>query len=219
MLSYKCLVLDHDDTVVRSTPEIGYPSFCRTLKTLRPGVELSLNEFLLYCFDPGFHELCRDILQFNDEEMALETRAWSEYLSAHMPPFYAGMPALIRRFKAEGGLLCVVSHSYSETIRRDYREQCGAEPDCIFGWELAPEQRKPHTYPLMEIMRRYDFQPRDMIMVDDLKPGFDMARQCDVPFACAGWSHEIPPIAAYMRENCERYLRSVEELEKLLFCE
>jgi len=31
MLKYKCLVLDHDDTVVRSTPEIHFPVFKNTL--------------------------------------------------------------------------------------------------------------------------------------------------------------------------------------------
>ena len=34
-LRYKCLVLDHDDTAVQSTPEIHYPAFCETVETLR----------------------------------------------------------------------------------------------------------------------------------------------------------------------------------------
>lgn len=217
MIAYPCLVLDHDDTVVRSTPELGYPSFCQTLARFRPDVKLTLNEFLLYCFEPGFHEFCRDILHFTDEEMAEEGRAWNEYIGAHMPSFYPGMPDLIRRYKSEGGVLCVASHSYSDTIRRDYREQCGVEPDCIFGWELAPAQRKPNAYPLAEIMRRYGYKPGELLVVDDLRPGFDMARRCGVPFACAGWSHELSPIASLMRESCSLYLESVSDLETLLF--
>lgn len=40
-LKVKCLVLDHDDTVVKSTPEINYPSFKNALAQLRPeGSEL-----------------------------------------------------------------------------------------------------------------------------------------------------------------------------------
>lgn len=217
MIAYPCLVLDHDDTVVRSTPELGYPSFCQTLARLRPDVHLTLNEFLLYCYEPGFHALCRDILHFSDEEMAEEGRVWNAYIRAHMPPFYAGMADLIRRYKAEEGVLCVVSHSYSETILRDYRTQCGVEPDCIFGWELSPEQRKPNAYPLMEIMRRYGFQPRELLVVDDLKPGYDMASLCGVPFACAGWSHELSPVASAMRACCSLYLEDVAALESLLF--
>jgi hypothetical protein len=31
-MRYPCLVLDHDDTLVRSTPEIHYPSFVEALR-------------------------------------------------------------------------------------------------------------------------------------------------------------------------------------------
>ena len=37
MLNYRCLVLDHDDTVVRSEETVNYPSFLEALKVLRPG--------------------------------------------------------------------------------------------------------------------------------------------------------------------------------------
>lgn len=61
-MKYRCLVLDHDDTVVKSTPDIHYPSFVEALKLLRPDMEtLSLEEFVSYCFNPGFSELCKDI--------------------------------------------------------------------------------------------------------------------------------------------------------------
>lgn len=37
-------------------------------------------------------------------------------------------------------------------------------------------------------------------MVDDLKPGYDMAKACGVPFACAGWSdNQIPVVREYMQ--------------------
>lgn len=219
MLAYPCLVLDHDDTVVRSTPEIGYPSFMQTLAKLRPDVHMTQNEFLLYCFNPGFHALCRDVLRFTDAEMAEEAAAWNAYVSAHMPAFYPGMPELVRRFKAEDGVLCVASHSHRDTITRDYRAQCGVEPDAVFGWELAPEQRKPAAYPLVEIMRRYGFSERELLVVDDLKPGLDMARRCGVAFACAGWSHDILPVADFMRSNSDVYLDDVTALERLLFIE
>ena len=35
-MRYKCLVLDHDDTVVNSTATIHYPCFCEFLKEVRP---------------------------------------------------------------------------------------------------------------------------------------------------------------------------------------
>ena len=36
-MKYKCLVFDHDDTVVNSTATIHFPSFRDYLKIYRPG--------------------------------------------------------------------------------------------------------------------------------------------------------------------------------------
>ena len=52
-LRVRCLVLDHDDTVVKSTPEINFPAFLRSLKDLR-GTTMSYEQFVEYNFDPGF---------------------------------------------------------------------------------------------------------------------------------------------------------------------
>ncbi len=217
MLKYKCLVLDHDDTVVRSSTDMGYPSFCETLAQLRPHIKLTLDEFLLVCFEPGFPAYCQDVLGFTEAEMALEGDLWRSYITRNMPPFFSGMADLIRRYKEAGGILCVASQSHSETILRDYREQCGLEPDSVFGWELGPAQRKPNPYPLQEIMRRYQLLPHELLMVDDLKPGLDMAKGCGVPFACAGWGHGLARIASFMKDNCALYLEDIGSLETLLF--
>ena len=45
-MKYKALVLDHDDTSVKNTPEIHYPAFLKTLELLRPGEKLSLGELM-----------------------------------------------------------------------------------------------------------------------------------------------------------------------------
>ena len=54
-------------------------------------------------------------------------------------------------------------------------------------------------------------------MIDDLKPGYDMARACGVPFAAAGWANDIPEIEGFMRENSNLYFKKVAELEAYLF--
>ena len=46
-LRVRCLVLDHDDTVVKSTPEINFPAFLRSLKDLR-GTTMSYEQFVEY---------------------------------------------------------------------------------------------------------------------------------------------------------------------------
>ena len=47
-MRYQCLVLDHDDTVVNSTASVNYPAFVQTLKTLRPDVHMTLDDFFSY---------------------------------------------------------------------------------------------------------------------------------------------------------------------------
>ena len=43
-MRYKCLVLDHDDTVVNSTAVIHFPSFLAYLARVRPGTAYTLDE-------------------------------------------------------------------------------------------------------------------------------------------------------------------------------
>ena len=45
MLKYKCLVLDHDDTVVQSEATINYPFFCQVLDRFRPGATITAREY------------------------------------------------------------------------------------------------------------------------------------------------------------------------------
>ena len=63
-MKYKALVLDHDDTSVKSTPEIHYPAFLKTLERLRPGEKLSLEDFIGYNFGIGFLAMCNDVYHF-----------------------------------------------------------------------------------------------------------------------------------------------------------
>ena len=92
-----------------------------------------------------------------------------------------------------------------ENIERDYRENDLPEPDVIFGWEQPPEQRKPHTWPLEQIMERFSLAPQELLVVDDLKPGYDMAKAAGVPLSAAGWANDIPEIEQFMRKNCDFY--------------
>ncbi len=216
-MKYKCLILDHDDTVTISTPNIHYPSFVEALKILRPNTKIiTLEEFISSCFNPGFSELCKDILKFNKEEQAYQYKIWSSYTKSKIPDFYHGFPELIKDFKSLGGVICVASHSESKQIQRDYKINCGILPDKIFGWDLEEYKRKPNPYPVREAMKTFNLNKEDILVVDDLKPGLDMARTCNVDFASAGWSHVIPEIIDFMKENSNYYLSSVDELRNII---
>ena len=217
MLRYPCLVLDHDDTVVQSTPTINYPSFLESLHILRPGMEISLEDFLRYCYSPGFFELCTDILGFSDEELAFQIEHWRGYSRSHRPLPYDGFGPLLRQQREQGGLICVISHSSDENIRRDYHENFGLLPDLVYSSDLPAEQRKPSPYALRDIMARCGLEPQQLLMVDDLRPGLEMARACGVPFAAAGWSHTILELAEDLKRGSDFYLKTVDALRHLLF--
>ena len=83
MLKYKCLVIDHDDTAVKSSPEIHYPCFIKTVETFRPGEYiLTLEEFMNACFYPGLYDYYSRVLGFTKEELDLELEMWQKYTSA-----------------------------------------------------------------------------------------------------------------------------------------
>ena len=122
----------------------------------------------------------------------------------------------MRRQRAEGGLVCVVSHSIDYNILRDYKANGLPAPDAVYGWERPMEERKPHPFPLEDIMRRFALAPSELLMIDDLKPGYDMAQSCGVDFAAVGWSSDVPQIEAFMRENCPNYFKTVAQLDSFL---
>lgn len=218
MLKYPCLVLDHDDTVVQSEATVNYPFFCYILDRFRPGATISLEEYTNGCFDPGFADMCRQKYQFTEQELKDEYNGWQEYIKTHIPLPYPGIKELILRHKANGGILCVVSHSSYVNITRDYQTHFGILPDDIFGWDLPEHQRKPSTYPLERIMEKYTLKPDQLLVVDDLKPAWVMCRNTGVPIAFAAWSKEnTPKILEEMTYLCDYTFYSPADLEAFLF--
>ena len=215
-MRYKCLVFDHDDTVVNSTATIHHPCFEAYLREYFPGRSCSLEDYFLKNFEPGFIPMCREEYGLTDEDLQIEYRYWQDYVQSRIPQAYPGLRELMERHKAQGGLLAVISHSTAWNIRRDYKANGLPEPDLVFGWEQPPERRKPNPWPLEELMRRLSLRPSELLMIDDLKPGYDMARACGVDFAAVGWANDIPQIERFMRENCRLYFKTVEELSAFL---
>ncbi len=215
-MKYKCLVFDHDDTVVNSTATIHFPCFEEYLNIYYPDESITLQEYFLLNFDPGFATMCRQNYRMTEEDMEQEMIFWKAYVQNHIPECYPGIKKIMEKQKQESGLICVVSHSLDFNIRRDYEKNGLPEPDAIYGWERPENERKPAPFPLYDIMKKFNLKPQELLMIDDLKPGYDMATAAGVDFAAAGWAYEIPEIEIYMRKNCERYFKSTEQLSAWL---
>jgi beta-phosphoglucomutase-like phosphatase (HAD superfamily) len=216
---YRCLILDHDDTAVNSTALIHYPSHVESMRLLRPDAPvIDLDGWFLKNFEPGIMHYLQDELGLNEQELETEYRIWREFNTSRIPPFFPGFLETLRAFRAEGGIITVVSHSEEDIILNAYRNAEGGPflPDLVFGWDYEETRRKPSPWPVQNILREFDLSPDQALIVDDLKPGFLMSRVTGVPFAAAGWAHRIPEIHAYMRENCDIYFSSVEQFARFI---
>ena len=217
-MKFPCLVLDHDDTVVNSTATVHFPCFAEyTAKFFPKAKRYTLEEYILKNFSPGVYEFFHGEVGMTEDDMKREQAYWHEYVQHHVPQAYAGMRELLWDYVNAGGTICVVSHSLSPNILRDYRENGLPEPELVYGWEVPKERRKPQPYALFDIMEKLHFAPGEMLVLDDLKPGYDMARAANVPFAAALWSNDIPEIEAFMRGNCGLCFKTVAQFRDYLF--
>ena len=216
-MKYKCLVFDHDDTTVNSTATIHHPCFVRFLEEYYPGRSCGLEEYFIKNFSPGFIPMCREDYGMDDRMIEIEGQYWKNYVKTRIPEAYPGIREIMERQKRLGGKTAVISHSFRENILRDYEANGLPKPDLIYGWEMPQEQRKPSPWPLQQVLQRFGLEPEEVLMIDDLKPGYDMAKACGVPFAAVGWSNDIPEIERFMRQNCNLYFKRVSELAEYLF--
>ena len=220
MLKHRCLVLDHDDTVVQTMRTLSYPFWCLELEQFRPGTSMTLEDYILKCYQYGFADMCRVCCGFTDEELALEHKQWMEYIMNNIPAPFPGIGNIIRRQKEAGGLICVVSHSSFDNISRDYRVHFGIQPDAIYGWERPPRERKPNPWPLEDIMQRYSLTPEDILVVDDMQLACRMAEPLGVAVAYAGWSGMgVAEVEREMKVQCAYSFAHTDELEAFLFGE
>lgn len=218
MLKYPCLVLDHDDTVVQTEKTIGYPYFCYILDQFRPGQTIDFSDYVHDCHNYGFAEMCRMRWQFTPQELKAEYEGWMAYVMTHIPDIFPGIGQVIRRQKEEGGLICVVSHSSTRNITRDYQHHFGILPDAIYGWDYPEELRKPNPYPLLDIMEKFQLKPQQLLVVDDMKLAWMMAEPLGVDIAFAAWGkQEFPELAVEMRSLCTHSFDTPNALESFLF--
>ena len=218
MLKYKCLVLDHDDTVVQSETTVNYPCFCRFLEQYRPGMTISLEDYIGDCCKMTFIEMCKTRFSLTEEELNEEYLFWKAYRKDHAPDPFPGIRELLHAYRRAGGIICVSSMSSEDDIKRDYLTHFGLEADLVFGWDLPEDQRKPSPYALEEIKHHYGFSANDILVVDDMKFAVEMARSAGCPIAFAGWGRKgFYNICQDMEKLCDFSFYSTEELKNFLF--
>lgn len=219
-MKYRCLILDHDDTAVKSSSTIHYPAHRETMRILRPGQSVIDEEgWLLKNFHPGIMDYLVKELEFTEEELQLEYEIWLKYVKAVRSEFYPGFLEALAVYQKKGGIVTVISHSTRETVEKHYMDvydQYHILPQIIYGWDFNPKKRKPSPWPAQQILRELKLKPHQALVVDDLKPGIDMARKVCIATAGAGWGHDIAEIKRYMSTHCDVYFSSVGEFREYI---
>ncbi|MBN2656366.1 MAG: HAD family phosphatase [Spirochaetales bacterium] len=220
-MKYKCLIIDHDDTTVDSTPSIHYLAHQEQMRRIGRESETStLEEWFKVNFDPGFSVYIDKVLKLTEAEKKICYEIWREFTTVLNPPFFEGMLSLLNDFRNQGGIIVVVSHSEPDIIRNHYETQSelpGFMPDRIIGWTGEPEKQKPFPWPVEEVMKEFSLSRKEILVVDDLKPGITMANRAGVDSAGVGWSHNLPVIRKAISRESTYFLESVEELRRLVF--
>ncbi len=216
-MKYKCLVLDHDDTVVNSSQSIHYPAFLHTLKTLRPLVEpLTFQDFNHYCFVYGFNHLCRFRYAFNEAEIQIEYKIWKSYTENRQAKPFDGWKDLLIKFKNMGGKVVVVSYSESKEIIRDYQDHFGFGPDLIFAHDHGPEKLKPHAFPIYQVIEKLNVLREEILVIDDMPVGYEMAKNANVDFIWAQWAYFDETLNKHILNTAHKALFDVIELYQIL---
>lgn len=216
-MKYKCLVLDHDDTVVNSSQSIHYPAFLHTLKTLRPNEEpLKFEDFNHHCFIFGFNHLCKERYQFNDEEMEIEYKIWKSHTEVKQADAFDGWKEILTQFKKNGGKIVVVSYSESKEIKRDYLDHFGFEPDLIFAHDHGKDKLKPNAYPIHKAIEDLQISPESILVIDDMPVGYEMAKNANVDFIWAQWAYFDQRLDDHIVSSNKKSLNKLDDLFEIL---
>ena len=66
--------------------------------------------------DESIPALVELVFGVDTPEQEIQLAYWTDYVRTHIPPPYEGIRPVLERFRAEGGLICVSSHSGVENI-------------------------------------------------------------------------------------------------------
>ena len=218
-MRYKCLITDHDDTVVKSTETIHYPAFISFMKMQGRDMtkQISIEKYLEHNCTGSIIDFYLNEVGLSKELLEKETAFWRECVNNCVPKAYDGLKEILSRFKSMGGKIYVASHSESRFILRDYKENQLPTPDGVFGYDSPKELIKPSPLIVDSVREKWGFSKDEILVLDDLKHGYDMAHSAGVDFAAAGWGYSVLKVEELMAGISKYYLKSVNDLSELLF--
>ena len=87
----------------------------------------------------------------------------------------------------------------------------------MFGWDLDLEKRKPSPYTIEQIEQRFGIERSEMVMLDDMKIGYNMCQNAGIDFIFADWARKPEKLRSEMRSIADYTADSFLDVEKILF--
>jgi phosphoglycolate phosphatase-like HAD superfamily hydrolase len=164
----------------------------------------------------GFEHLCKERYQFNNEEMLIEYTIWKSFTQSKQAQPFDGWKELLNTFRNQGGKIVVVSYSESKEILRDYQDHFGFKPDLIFAYDHGPEKLKPHTYPIYTLMETLQINTDEILVIDDMPVGYEMAQKAQVDFIWAQWAFFDDTLNEHIKKTSYRACNNVYTLFEIM---
>lgn len=221
-LRKKCIILDHDDTVIDSQESIHYPLFVAVLKELRPHVApISFEQFIDLSNKLGFTKMCRLVYHFTPDEILYEYEHWKKHVEHMIAPTYAGLESILQRFVQAGGIIVVYTMNAKHNVLNDYARLFNMIPHAIIAHDQYSILRKPYRLSLLQTLSDLNVSVKDCVFVDDSPLVVALKDRLNIEFLAASWAKSAHALwesntdvtVLYHPEQLAHYLFDVRESE------
>ena len=141
---------------------------------------------------------------------------WREYVLKNNAPIFDGLKEVLTDYKKQGGIVVSHTHNHHDIVVRDFINLVGFEPDEIFSVDSDPEYVKPHTKSIDYLKNKYKLESKDMVMMDDLSYGYEMAKKASIDFIAPGFGIYSYDIKDFFLSGATYYIEDPKQLYTIL---
>lgn len=194
-LRKKCLILDHDDTIINSQESIHYPLFVEVLKKLRPNIQpIDFERFIDLSNELGFVKMCRTLYHYTPQEIEFEYHYWKTHSAAMQAPSFEGLKEILQAFTQAGGLIIVYTMNSSQNVLQDYERLFQFVPHKIIAHDQYVVLKKPYRLSILHALHELELNVKECIFIDDTPMLLELKDRLNMDFLAANWAKSAHPL-------------------------
>ncbi|MBS3987782.1 MAG: HAD family hydrolase [Erysipelothrix sp.] len=194
-LRKKCLILDHDDTIINSQESIHYPLFVEVLKQLRPNIKpIDFERFIELSNEHGFVKMCRLLYHYTPQEIQYEYEYWRQRSSTIQAPSFNGLKEVLTQFVDTGGKIIVYTMNAKQNVIDDYERLFNLTPDVIIAHDSFYKLKKPYRLSLLKALDDLKLNVTECVFIDDTPMLLELKDRLNMDFIAANWAKSAQPL-------------------------